>query len=61
MTSSHVFYIPMMLLAGAVIGFVMGRRSLAAEQAHAKAREERRAARRKKISEEATGDDGEGA
>ncbi len=52
MTSSHIFYIPLMLLAGAVLGFVLGRRALAAEQAHAKAREERRARRRQRIAEE---------
>jgi hypothetical protein len=52
MTSSHIFYIPLMLLAGAILGFVMGRRSVAAEQAHAKARDERRARRRARIAEE---------
>jgi len=52
MTSSHIFYIPLMILVGAVMGFVMGRRSLAAEQEHAKAREERRARRRARIAEE---------
>ena len=42
MTTSHIFYIPLVLLAGLVLGVLLGRRSvgMAAEE------DERRAARR---------------
>lgn len=45
MTSAHVFYIPVMLLLGAVGGFVMGRRMLLAEQQEQAKRAERQAQR----------------
>lgn len=46
MTSAHVFYIPVMLLLGAVLGFVTGRRMMAAEQEEQRKRAERQAQRR---------------
>lgn len=46
MTSSHVFFIPAILLAGAILGYVMGRKLLLAEQQETRAAEERKAARR---------------
>lgn len=45
MTSAHVFYIPLVLLGGVVIGFVVGRRLLLAEQHSARQRAERAAQR----------------
>ncbi|HRE90349.1 MAG TPA: hypothetical protein PK095_14550 [Myxococcota bacterium] len=39
MTSSHIFYIPLILLAGFVLGIVVGRRSAEVQRAE----EERRA------------------
>lgn len=46
MTSSHVFFIPAVLLAGAIIGYVMGRKLLMAEQQEMRDAEDRKAARR---------------
>ena len=46
MTSSHVFFIPAVLLVGAIIGYVMGRRLLLAEQAEEQAAMQRKASRR---------------
>ncbi len=45
MTSAHLFYIPAMLLAGVVVGFVMGRRMMQAELEDQRRRAERQAAR----------------
>lgn len=45
MTSAHVFYIPVMLLLGAVVGFVTGRRMMAAEQEEHRRKAERQAQR----------------
>lgn len=45
MTSAHLFYIPVMLLAGVVVGFVMGRRMMQAELDDQRRRAERQAAR----------------
>jgi hypothetical protein len=47
-TSSHLFYIPLVLLVGLVLGVVLGRRSILVQQAEAERRkrlEEARAAR----------------
>ena len=46
MTSSHVFFIPAVLLAGAIIGYVMGRKLLLAEQQEEQAAQARKTARR---------------
>lgn len=45
MTSAHLFFIPAVLLAGAAVGFVMGRKLLLAEQEEARRTAERRAQR----------------
>ncbi len=42
MTSAHLFFIPAVVLAGAAIGYVIGRKLLLAEQ-----EEERRVAQRR--------------
>ena len=41
MTSAHVFFIPAVLLAGAAIGYVLGRKLLIAEQEEARRRAQR--------------------
>ncbi len=46
MTTSHIFFIPMMLLIGAVLGWIQGRKALLAEQAEQEAAQQRKAARR---------------
>ena len=51
MTTSHVFYIPLVLLAGFVLGLMLGRRSIEAEATVDDARAARRAARRKRLAE----------
>ncbi len=45
MTSEHIFFIPAMLLVGASIGYVWGRKLLLAEQDEARRTAERRAKR----------------
>ena len=52
MTSEHVFFIPAMLLAGAALGWVLGRKALLAEQ-----EERRRTAERRARREEAARED----
>ncbi len=42
MTSEHIFFIPAMLLLGAAIGYVLGRKLLLAEQDEQKHSIERR-------------------
>ena len=44
MTTNHIFFIPLVLLVGIVIGVVLGRRSVSAELAE----QERLAARRRR-------------
>jgi hypothetical protein len=47
-TSSHLFYIPLILILGIIIGVALGRRSLLVQQAEAERRrrlEENRAAK----------------
>jgi len=44
-TSEHIFFIPALLLAGAAIGYVMGRKLLLAEQDEERRDRERRARR----------------
>lgn len=51
MTSSHIFYIPMMVLVGLVLGFVLGRKAAVAELEQQRRREERRAGRRAEQSD----------
>lgn len=46
MTSNHIFYIPLILIAGAVIGFLLGRKAVLGELEQQQRREERREARR---------------
>lgn len=48
MTSAHIFFIPLVLTAGIIIGIVIGRRSIAVQQAEEERQRklaERRAAR----------------
>ncbi len=45
MTSAHLFFIPAMLLAGAALGFVLGRKLLLAEQDEQQRQQARRQAR----------------
>ena len=51
MTTDHVFYIPLVLLAGLVLGLFLGRRSIAVDQDEDAEREERREARRRRLAE----------
>ena len=46
MTTSHIFFIPAVLLVGAILGWIQGRKALLAEQAERQAAEARKAARR---------------
>lgn len=46
MTAAHFIYIPMALLVGVVLGFVLGGRAARDAFAHEKKKEERRAAAR---------------
>ena len=46
MTSSHIFFIPLVLLAGFVAGLILGRRSADVERENAARLEARRRARR---------------
>ena len=46
MTTTHIFFIPAMLLVGAIVGWVQGRKMLLAEQDEQRAAEARKAARR---------------
>ena len=60
MTTDHLFYIPLVLLAGLVMGLFLGRRSLAVDQDEDAEREARREARRRRLAEldaEQAGDD----
>lgn len=50
MTTSHIFYIPLVLLAGLVLGVLLGRRSVAMADEEEQRREVRRAARREKLA-----------
>ncbi|MGM0575469.1 MAG: hypothetical protein ACQEXJ_07035 [Myxococcota bacterium] len=50
MTTSHIFYIPLMLLVGLVLGVVLGRRSVAAAAEEEARREERRRRRRERLA-----------
>jgi hypothetical protein len=50
-TTDHVFYIPLVLLAGLVLGLFLGRRSIAVDQDEDAEREERREARRRRLAE----------
>lgn len=43
MTTDHVFFIPAMLLIGAAVGWVLGRKLLLEEQAEQRRKAERRA------------------
>ena len=45
MTSAHLFFIPAALLAGAALGYVLGRKLLLAEQDEQRRQSERRARR----------------
>jgi hypothetical protein len=58
-TTDHVFYIPLMLLAGLVIGLFLGRRSVAVDQDEDVEREARREARRQRLAELAAQSAGE--
>ena len=60
MTTDHLFYIPLVLLAGLVMGLFLGRRSLSVDQDEDAEREARREARRRRLAEldaEQAGDD----
>ena len=51
MTTDHVFYIPLVLLAGLVMGLFLGRRSLEVDEDEDAEREARREARRRRLAE----------
>ncbi|MEY3013254.1 MAG: hypothetical protein RIT45_1989 [Pseudomonadota bacterium] len=53
MTSSHVFFIPAMLVVGAIFGYVMGRKMLLQEQEEARRAQARRAARDAALQDDA--------
>lgn len=63
-TSSHLFYIPLILLLGVILGVVLGRRSVLVQQAEAARRRQleearaARAARSKGKTDERTDSDG---
>ena len=46
MSSSHVFFIPAILLVGAILGYVVGRRMMTMELEQRRQAEARKAARR---------------
>lgn len=48
MTSSHLFYIPLMILVGLVVGFILGRKAGIGYILAKNEQEQRRAERRKK-------------
>jgi uncharacterized protein YneF (UPF0154 family) len=50
MTSSHVFYIPLILLAGFILGLVVGRRSAELQRLEDEKRKKREAARKSSAS-----------
>lgn len=50
MTTGHIFFIPMVLLVGLVLGILIGRRSVEAESAEQERLARRRAARREEKS-----------
>ena len=49
MTTSHIFYIPLVLLAGLVLGVILGRRSVEMAAEEERRREARREARQKRV------------
>jgi hypothetical protein len=53
MTTSHIFYIPLVLLAGLVLGVLLGRRSVVAAQEEEARRAARREARRRRAAKDA--------
>ena len=55
MTAYHLFYIPLVLLVGTVIGFNLGRRAAAAEAAAEARKASRREARRRLTQQEEGG------
>jgi heme exporter protein D len=59
MTGNHIFYIPMMIMIGLVIGFVLGRRSMAAEIEYEQRRAARKEARQQRKAERSTAGGGE--
>jgi|GEM_PF-2358573 len=65
-TSSHLFYIPLVLLLGIIIGVVLGRRSVLVQQAEVARRQKledsraARAARNKAKTHESSDTDTEG-
>lgn len=61
MTTDHVFYIPLVLLAGLVLGLFLGRRSLTVDQDEDAERDERREARRQRLAELETEQAGDGS
>lgn len=52
MTSSHVFFIPAMLVVGAIAGYVVGRRMLLQELEEARRAEARRQAREAALADD---------
>jgi hypothetical protein len=50
MTSSHVFYIPLILLAGFILGLVVGRRSAELQRIEEERRRKREAQRKSQPS-----------
>ena len=51
MTTDHIFYIPLMILAGLVMGLFLGRRSVGVDHDEDAEREARREARRQRMAE----------
>ena len=60
MTTSHIFYIPLVLLVGLVLGVILGRRSVEMAAEEERRREARRAARQRRVADldEATAPEG---
>jgi uncharacterized protein YneF (UPF0154 family) len=59
MTGNHIFYIPMMIMVGLVIGFMLGRRSMAAEIEYEQRRAARKEARKNKVTARTPSEPGE--
>ena len=51
MTTDHIFYIPLMILAGLVMGLFLGRRSVEVDHDEDAERDARREARRRRLAE----------
>ena len=62
MTTNHIFYIPIVLLVGLILGAILGRKSVeAAAEEEERLRERREARRRNSIAQKPTPSAAEGA